>query len=191
MALPTVLVLGDEGVGKTSLIKALAGEEGAVWRLDTKYYTASATLIAQQLEACVPAGGIALEALVLMVDASKHSSYLKLRRWWESARAADLGHWQVGLVVVNKVDLVEGSQPEWVMEVQEWAVEEMLECVEASAGNEVADSLLGDQGVARIRAALEAHIWPGMKLKQRKLGAQSSTSVPEEVAVEGPEGICV
>lgn len=186
MSTPTILVIGDEGVGKASLIKALVGDaRGCVWHLDTKYYTASVLLNAQQL------GTPALvhpEALVLLLDASRHDTFLKLREWWKSVCNSGLDSWHVGLVVANKVDLVDGSRPEWLKDVEEWALMEMLEYVEASVTDEVADSLLVDQGVARIRAALEAHIWPGMKLKKRESGLQSQKSVSEVATSENPEG---
>ncbi|GMH41286.1 hypothetical protein BSKO_09196 [Bryopsis sp. KO-2023] len=189
MNIPTILVVGGEGVGKNSLSNRLLGVDGssveenqrAVWEIDTKYYTASAEIVTVSLDESVGRDAEP-EAVVLVVDVEKESTYLKLREWWASNLSSR--SWQIGLVVANKVDQVldADGRPGWLTSVEEWAASEMLEYVESSATNETVDCALEGQGITRVRDALHAHTWPGLTLKTRPNGgAAPTTPISENV----------
>jgi hypothetical protein len=187
------LVVGVPDVGKFTLIRALqlSPEPKApctadyTLRLDTKYYTADVAVRAlsmqqqdtqQQLHADA---WEQLQALVLVFDASDEGSFSSVRSW---ADTRDTDSIEVKLLVANKVDTLQQQSPtasstdaaaacrtQWLQESMSWCVDEGFEYVEAAAGKPAVDAALQldgeQQGVARVRAALEAHMWPGLVQK--------------------------
>jgi hypothetical protein len=188
---PACLIVGAPDVGKFTLIRALqqSPEPKApspadyTLRLDTKYYTADAAVRAcstqqQQLHADA---WEQLQALVLVFDASREASFTSVRSW---ADARDTGSIEVKLLVANKVDTLQQQSPtasstaagaaaacrtQWLQDAMSWCVDEGFEYIEAAAGKPAVDAALqldGEpQGVARVLAALQAHMWPGLVQK--------------------------
>jgi GTP-binding protein EngB required for normal cell division len=192
---PTCLLVGAPDVGKSTLIGALqtsaepksAGPANYTLRLDTKYYTADVAVQAittQQQDKQQQLSRDAweqLQALVLVFDASNQASFASVQNW---ADARDTDSIEVKLLVANKVDTLQQStaagnstaaeasgsfRPQWLQEAMSWCVDEGYEYVEAAAGKPAADAALQldgeQQGVARVLAALQAHMWPGMVQK--------------------------
>ncbi|KAK9906426.1 hypothetical protein WJX75_001640 [Coccomyxa subellipsoidea] len=77
----------------------------------------------------------------------------------------------------TRIDLLDVRQP-WHGEAQDWCCEHLFEYIEVSAADEEADESLqldGDpQGVKRVLEALEAHTWPGLRLKANQNGSSIS-----------------
>ena len=79
MDVPSILVVGGEGVGKRAVASRLVGSELAgdahtrAWDIDTKYYTARTMISIRKLDD--EPGSSAAEALVLVFDASDAASY--------------------------------------------------------------------------------------------------------------------
>jgi len=196
----SVLVVGAEGVGKATLIRQLCGEASsssvreaaanagpaagaesaaALLRLDTKYYTADALVYKTTPSAAGDSDEQPEhEAVVLAIDATgPAASLFAVQRW---AAAHDTAAASVCLLVVNKCDVRDGgsssssSSSAAVSAAAEWCLENGFEYIECAAGAPAVDaglSLEGErQGVRRVREALEAHLWPGLVLKERAAG---------------------
>ncbi|CAD7696854.1 unnamed protein product [Ostreobium quekettii] len=173
--LPEILVVGAEQVGKSTLVRSLiSSPDGThasppVWHIRTKYYTARAALRAARIDAADSSTAAVPEAILMVIDATRESTFLSLRPWVGSPagdRAA------VVLLVANKMDAVREERPDWLDAAAEWAGREMVEYVEVSAGDGEIDAGLerwGEgQGMDRVRSALQAHMWPGMEMAPRQ-----------------------
>lgn len=170
--------------------------------LDTKYYTAdilahSVTLDhndLQQQQTEEPAQQH--DAIVLVCGADDPATFTRVRQWAEANGASGAA---ICLLVVNKADKEldgsgggggdpSGGEGRAVLPAgAEWCLDHGFEYVEAAAGAPVLDAALsldGDrQGVARVREALEAHMWPGLELKQQ-LGAGKGPGAPAAAAAD-------
>jgi hypothetical protein len=187
---PACLFAGAPDVGKFTLIRSLQltpepkspSTPSYNLRLDTKYYTAdvsvrSVTIQQQDQQQQLPADAWEqLQALVLVFDASNQASFAGVQSW---ATARNTDSIEVKLLVANKADTLQqataasstaGScRPQWLQDAMSWCVDEGFEYVEAAAGKPTVDAALQldgeQQGVARVLAALQAHMWPGMVQK--------------------------
>eukprot|EP00775_Hariotina_reticulata_P011941 gene11941-12084_t len=169
----SVLVIGNAGVGKFSLVRALRAssdiktKDGAYQlTLDTKYYTADVLLHCVGPEHNPET---AFEALVLVFDASQPGTFEAVRSWSD---VHSISSAEVKLVVANKMDQLQRAgkqlpQP-WLDDVMSWCCDNAYEFIEAAAGESSIDEQLHldtEQGVARVLAALQAHMWPGLQRK--------------------------
>jgi hypothetical protein len=192
---PACLIVGAPAVGKFTLIRALQlspelkapSPADYTVRLDTKYYTADVAvraLTTQQQDKQKQLHADAweqLQALVLVFDASSEASFTSVRSW---AETRDTDSIEVKLLVANKVDRLQqqsltasstaagaaaACRTQWLQDVMSWCVDQGFEYIEAAAGNPAVDAALqldGEpQGVARVLAALQAHMWPGLVQK--------------------------
>ena len=206
--LPVIALLGGPQVGKATLLQRITSSQACstsgVWHIDTKYYTATASLAtARDLEDGRRLAA-ACEALVLVFDASQEASFQAVREW-ESLLEADCA--EVRLCIANKADKLAsaagGTRAPWLQAASQWCADHLYEYVEVrlatltwaarkhsvsyltcsnmqvSAADAEADAQLildGEtQGVPRIVAALEAHTWPGLRLKDRHASAPAET----------------
>jgi hypothetical protein len=177
-------------VGKATLLEGLqawqcAGKQPGLFslHLHTKYYEAD--LLVQCHEApnssAAALGEFALDqvqALVLVVDASRQSSWDYVTRFYESLEEREF---DIQLLVANKMDSLlthpgqtdpsSITRPAWLDSTKEWCYSHGFEYIEAAAGKPALDAALQEdgeqQGVARVLAALEAHMWPSMQQKPR------------------------
>eukprot|EP00879_Flechtneria_rotunda_P002412 GHRR01002608.1.p1 GENE.GHRR01002608.1~~GHRR01002608.1.p1 ORF type:complete len:363 (+),score=129.99 GHRR01002608.1:157-1245(+) len=175
----SLLIVGTAAVGKYTLIRGLQIDQEPktntglyTLTLDTKYYTAEvllrSTTTQHQLDS-------PFEALVLVFDASQKNTFDRVRAWAETHITKDT---EIQLLVANKADLLQqsGRQPKqtWHDDAMKWACEHGFEYIKTAAGCPSVDAQLqsdGDQqGVARVLAALQAHVWPDMVPKQRPVG---------------------
>lgn len=187
---PTCLFVGAPDVGKFTLIRALQpctepkspSPANYSLRLDTKYYTADVAVRAittqqqDQQQQLPPDAWEQLQALVLVFDANSQASFASVQSW---ANARDTDSIEVKLLVANKADSLQqhsaagasalSCRPQWLQEAMAWCVDEGYEYVEAAAGKPAVDVALQldgeQQGAARVLAALQAHMWPGMVKK--------------------------
>jgi hypothetical protein len=190
---PACLIVGAPGVGKFTLIRALQlspelkapSPADYTVKLDTKYYTADVAvraLTTQQQEKQQQLHADAwehLQALVLVFDASSEASFTSVCSW---AETRDTDSIEVKLLVANKGDTLQqqstsstaagaaaASRTQWLQDVMSWCVDQGFEYIEAAAGNPAVDAALQldgeQQGVARVLAALQAHMWPGLVQK--------------------------
>ncbi len=187
-----ILVVGDSAVAKHQLLAAIgaspASEQSgtgtaaadALLQLDTKYYTADADVELRHIDECASLhlGDGAYEAVLLVFDASRQPSFEAVQAWFEGAggAAADL---PIRLAVATGLHRLprrpdgHADKPLWLAEAEEWCAEQLMEFVEvgeeaageAEAAAEAARGGEGATGAARVREALEAHMWPGMRLK--------------------------
>lgn len=206
--LPSLLLVGAPGAGKHALIAALQPDvsstkdhaAGYRLQLDTKYYSAAARVqVASPSSSCCAAAAAA-EALLLVFDASSVASFRQLQSW-VAAHADDLEGAGVRLAVANKADLLccgsgEVARQDWHEEAMAWCGEHLIEYVEAAAACADVDAQLrldGEvQGVARVREALEAHMWPGLVEKPWPRsgvhGGSCSTGAAEAGGAAGASG---
>lgn len=174
-------------------------------RLDTKYYTADLVVQCVDLPSSTasPAQSDQLQALVLVVDAESRSSYQAALSFHKSL---DEREFDIQLLVANKLDkfLVQqpppqqqdngGStaaalarqRPAWLEDARTWCYSNGFEYIEAAAGNSSVDATLQDdgekQGVARVAAALQAHLWPDIVPKGRQQQQQVNTAQHDDAA---------
>ncbi|KAF6259837.1 alpha and gamma adaptin binding protein p34-domain-containing protein [Scenedesmus sp. NREL 46B-D3] len=216
---PACLFVGPPEVGKVTLIRALqsSAEPKApspadyTLRLDTKYYTADVLVRAlgthqQDKQQQLPAHAWEqLQALVLVFDASSEASFVSARSW---ADARETDSIEVKLLVANKADRLQqqstrassaaagaaGScRAPWLHDAVSWCVDKGFEYVEAAAGKPAVDAALHlegeQQGVVRVLAALQAHLWPGMLQKdwqpRNRRGVRGADDVAAEAAAGG------
>ena len=156
------------------------------WQLDTRYYTADACFELRHVE---HAAGISLdsnayEAVLLLFDAAQRASFDRLAAWWESAGGGD-ADLSVRLAVAGGSGGASAPQP-WLSAAEEWCAGQLVELVEfeaaPGAAQHPAASREGAVGVARVREALEAHMWPGMQLKPspRHGGASAAAAAAQQ-----------
>lgn len=177
---PSLLVVGDNNVGKYTLVSSLQPENstksndlGYHLHLDTKYYTAAVGVEVASTSQSVNVRDH--EAVLLMFDATREASFNQLKAWEQSNNTEDT---EVKLVVANKVDLltdpVSQQRDTWLEAAKDWCCEHCYEYIEACAANPSIDRQLTydeeQQGIARIEAALQAHMWPGLHEKPRHAG---------------------
>jgi hypothetical protein len=194
----TVLVAGAPGVGKATLLQALqatksAGKDPCLYnlRLDTKYYDV------ELLVHCHDAHSVALDhlsssgaldhlqALVLVIDSSCKRSHESVMQFYESFPE---GEFDIQLLVANKVD--SSSTPSaWLQDARTWCYSNGFEYIEAAAGNPRVDATLNEdgeqQGVARVLAALQAHMWPNMQSKPRSQHTSSHSAAAAASSLTG------
>lgn len=185
-----ILLVGDSAVGKRQLLAAIgaspASEPGGAahsqLRLDTKYYTADARVELRHIDQCtsLQLGDGAYEAVLLVFDVNRQASFEAVRAWYEGAGGSD-ADLPIRLAVgtgLHRLPAPPGGQPTrplWLAAAEEWCAEQLVELVEAAedaaavatgeAAAAAADVDEGATGAARVREALEAHMWPGMRLK--------------------------
>lgn len=172
---------------------ASAGAGGAAvttqLRLDTKYYTADAHVELCHMEQCasLQLGDGAYEAVLLVFDVSRQPSFEAVKAWFEGAGGVDADlpiRLAVGTGLHRLPRQPDGhpAKPLWLADAEDWCAEQLVEYVEmgeeaaGQAGAQAAGAAAGAAaaaggdsevatGAARVREALEAHMWPGMQLK--------------------------
>mmetsp|Transcript_10497 Transcript_10497/g.29869 ORF Transcript_10497/g.29869 Transcript_10497/m.29869 type:complete len:327 (-) Transcript_10497:454-1434(-) len=203
-----IQVLGAAKSGKKSLVRELLGatsqqeppelqdhgcwsnDSRCLWKLDTKYYTARINIAAVQLTdvqgAPIPLHPAA-EAVVVVIDGGSSGTWAEASRWLDHT---DLDHCETRLCILNKADLCDASCTPWVEDLQEWCLDNMFECIQVCCVDPVVDAALADgsedsQGIARVVAALSAHMWSNMCMKDRN-EARGTHAVSEEQATTAP-----
>jgi alpha- and gamma-adaptin-binding protein p34 len=198
---PSIWVVGQQQVGKHHIAQSVAGVSGDkagsyAWKIDTKYYTAEVNLHAFRFSQ-QPLDGQPPEAVVIIIDASDQHSFDAARTWtsreeWSSA--------EIKLLVANKIDKLCGqggvpARPKWLEGVTEWCTDNCCEYIEAAPKFPRIDAELmfdGEkQGIARIVAALQAHMWPGMARKSEPVSDEgpASASSNEQPLAEDREAL--
>ena len=198
---PVLVVVGESDGAGAALLSTLVhgargGSEGAneassddlegpgphALRLDTKYYTVDVAATVHTLpdESSTGDGntpGVCPEAVVAVFDPTKDGSFAKITKWGQARDPS----WspEIRLLVCRypTKDALDAEASSSADKADDWAVENGYEAVAVIASGGAADETLelhGDaQGMRRVRAALEAHMWPGLTMKR---GDGSSTS---------------
>jgi len=174
-----LLVVGQPGVGKSTILKALGCTSQCqngrcLLQLDTKYYTVDV-----DVEVIEPSAKVrdwtCPDGLLLVVDASDENTYGAVHAW---AAGYDLDQAEVRLLIANKADQCNDTPCAWRQAAVEWCVDEGFEYVSVAAAAPEADAKLASdedqQGMARVRAALEANMWPGLEYKGGTPGRMSA-----------------
>ncbi|KAL3135741.1 hypothetical protein ABBQ38_006210 [Trebouxia sp. C0009 RCD-2024] len=190
----SVLLVGPHQVGKYTLATRLlqpatAAEKHAncqqLWHLDTKYYTTDVSL--QRSHPSEDAYQLATDSqgIVLVFAADSESSFQAVSQWAEQLPSS-VG--DVRLCVANKVDKVadqcsgagehkaELQRSSWLDAAIIWCAENQYEYIEACSTNTQLDAGLvweeQQQGVHRVKQALEANYWPNLMMRQPQLTPQ-------------------
>lgn len=186
-AIGQILFVGAPQAGKYSLVSCLLSpaktlskqsESRQIWHLDTKYYTTA--VIIGRLHPAEQATEQALlsQGLVLVFDATSEASFVAVSKW---AASLPKSVGDIRLCIANRVDqlprqpntkaevVIELQRSSWLKAAQLWCTDNQFEYVEASSADRKLDeNLVWDeqqQGVCRIKQALEANYWPGLEMK--------------------------
>lgn len=139
-----VLVSGAESGAVVRVCDELAGGPGGLWQVSNKYYRADVRLLTEPPRA------------------ARESVHAHLVLAGDAARAAELVTAAGPLPALQVRLLLCDAEPD--DELQAWAVRAGYEAV--SPLEDEADPRAG-AGLARVRAALQAHRWPGLRLSNR------------------------
>lgn len=187
----SILVVGAQQVGKYSLVSRLLcpitaadkdSDKQQLWHLDTKYYTTDVSIHRLHPSQNALETAASCQGLVLVFTAETEASFSVVSQWAEQLPST-VG--EIRLCVANKVDAIAlqgndapGQQAmlqrsSWLDAVSVWCAENQFEYIEASSTNTQLDKDLvweeQQQGVHRIRQALEANYWPNLSMKQPQL----------------------
>lgn len=205
---PALVVVGESDGAAAALLSTLVhgargGSEGAneassddlegpgphALRLDTKYYTVDVAATVHTLSDDDGTGdgnthGECPEAVVAVFDPTKDGSFAKITKWCQARDPS----WspEIRLLVCRypTKDALDAEASSSADKADDWAVENGYEAVAVIASGGAADETLelhGDaQGTRRVRAALEAHMWPGLTMKRGDEAAASVLSKKEE-----------
>jgi hypothetical protein len=189
---PALVVVGESDGAAAALLSALVHgargrSEGAneassddlegpgphALRLDTKYYTVDVAATVHTLPDDDGTGdgnthGECPEAVVAVFDPTKDGSFAKITKWCQARDPS----WspEIRLLVCRypTKDALDAEASSSADKADDWAVENGYEAVAVIASGGAADETLelrGDaQGTRRVRAALEAHMWPGLTM---------------------------
>ncbi|PRW57365.1 Vacuolar sorting-associated 21 [Chlorella sorokiniana] len=176
-------------IGASSANETALAAAHTLLRFDTKYYTADARVELRHIHQCadLQLGDGTYEAVLLVFDVSRQPSFEAVRAWFEGAGGSDADlpiRLAVGTGLHRLPRDADGqpAKPLWLAEAEEWCADQLVEFVETDeevAGGGAAeaaggaqglaaaagDSSEGASGAARVREALEAHMWPGMQMK--------------------------
>lgn len=170
-----VLLVGEADVGKHSLASLICGRtlaKGAApfpLKLDTKYYTADVLVnvsrvgdVAERLaHEAVP------EAAVLVFAAARCSSLLSLQRWWEAAAFKEDVAIKLAAAMTCTAAASDPEAAACLRQAEAWCLDQHIELVEVCAQGGDNGQSEGDDatGARRVVEALQAHMWPGLELK--------------------------
>ena len=207
-----VLVVGTRQVGKYTLVNQLlrpAGalskqcQSGQLWALDTKYYTSAVKILRLQPspEACKQA--TTSQGLVLVFDANSEASFLAVSAWAEQLSSLDA---DIRLCVANKVDELPRQhssetraapflqRSSWLQAANLWCAENQFEYVEVSSTDQELDEALvweeQQQGVFRVKQALEANYWPGLDMKNQSRPHAEGDPRSRHTAMKSAANLC-
>ena len=196
LALLSTLVLGPRGGSEAANgASPIEGPGPHALRLDTKYYTVDVAATVHTLPDDDATGDEAFgerpEAVVAVFDPTRDGSFAKVTGWCEAREYS----WspEIRLLVCRyptkgAMDAESASSAD---AADDWAVENGYEAVAviASGGDDdEALELRGDeQGMRRVRAAIEAHAWPGLAMKWG--GDPTATSIGKDEAAEEHETV--
>ena len=148
------------------------------WEISTKYYDASITVHVISMDDALdrePAG------CIMVVDQEDLSTMPRVAGWWEdNAVSSDA----VRLLAV----LGASEDDSALQESRLWCIDKMIEQVPVPEWQHAEvdpESAPVSEGTARIREALEAHMWPGMKLKTPQRGGAAGQSALPALASRG------
>lgn len=183
-----VLFVGAPQAGKYSLVSCLLSpattlskqsESRQIWHLDTKYYTTAVSIGRLHPAEQATEQALLSQGLVLVFDANSEASFVAVSKW---AASLPKSVGDIRLCIANRVDQLprqpitkaeavpELQRSSWLQAAQLWCTDNQFEYVEASSTDrKVDENLVWDeqqQGVCRIKQALEANYWPGLEMKQ-------------------------
>lgn len=191
-------------MGKATTLKALqatscAGKDPCLHKLhlDTKYYTADLLVHCQDVHSSKGSSHPALDqlqAVVLVIDASSRQSYDDIMAYHKCLEGCE---YDIQLLVANKLDSLQQqgqdssniTRPAWLEDARSWCYSNGFEYIEAASGKPAVDATLHEdgeqQGVARLLAALQAHMWPNMQPKPRSQHAHGVTAAAGSSSAAG------
>lgn len=185
------MLVGAHQVGKYTLATrllqpAIAAGKGAdcqqLWHLDTKYYTTDVSLHRSHPSDQAYQLAATSQGIVLVFAADSEPSFQAVRQWAEQLPSS-VG--EVRLCVANKADAIadqcssdaeqreELQRSSWLNAAMTWCAENQYEYIEACSTNTQLDKGLvweeQQQGLHRIKQALEANYWPNLVMRQPQL----------------------
>ena len=187
----SILFVGAQQVGKYSLVSRLLcpttaadkdSDQQQLWHLDTKYYTTDVSIHRLRPSEDALQTAADSQGLVLVFAAESEASFLAVSQWAEQLPSAA---GEIRLCIANKADSIllrgnnaTGQQAQlqrssWLDAASVWCAEHQFEYIEVSCTNRQLDrDLVWDeqqQGIHRIKQALEANYWPHLAMKQPQL----------------------
>ena len=148
MQLPKILIISSSSEDSEA-IKYLIAEHNnrSTWFINTKYYTAEAELHVKSTNDVEDLGSY--EAVVLTCSARDRASLNLLQDWWASQDDSSTDCLPIKLMAA-----VGHESYTWFEEADNWCSERLVEFIDCTAGP------------ARLREALQAHMWPGLVRKK-------------------------
>lgn len=187
----SVLLVGSRQVGKHTLAKRLlqpatAADKDAdgqqLWHLETKYYTTDVSIHRSSPSDYAYQQATDSQGVVLVFAADSEASFQDVSQWAEQLPTSA---GEIKLCVANKADTiaaqhtgsceqkVELRRSSWLTSAIMWCADNQYEYIEASSTNNQLDQILvreeQQQGIQRIKQALEANHWPNLVMKQPHL----------------------
>lgn len=187
----SILLVGPHQVGKYTLATRLlqpatAAQKHAdrqqLWHLDTKYYTTDVSLRRSHPSQHAYQLAANSQGIVLVFAADSEASFQTVSQWAEQLPSS-VG--DVRLCVANKVDKVadqcscageqkaELQRSSWLDAAIMWCAENQYEYIQVCSTNTQLDECLvweeQQQGIHRVKQALEANYWPNLRMRQPQL----------------------
>ena len=206
-ARPALAVVGERDARAARVLERIvaspSGAPVSSWRVDTKYYVADVSCAvcvlppgAARDAAPSPPLPASAEALVLCFDPTADGAFERATAWAESRfpRDAPAGP-EIRLLACVYPTAADADARDMreTRDADAWAVDNAFEAVAIIAAPEDAardDALRVDgdpHGATRLRAALEAHVWPGLDLKAPRGAEPVAEQCAEPVAEPGAE----
>ena len=197
-----VLIVGAQQVGKYSLVSRLLhpaqalkkqSESRQSWQLDTKYYTTAVTVKRFHPSQHATEEALVSQGLLLVFDASSEASFHTVSQWAEQLPSST---GDIRLCIANRVDQLPRQQiitaetgpnsqrDSWLQNAQLWSADNQFEYIEASSTDcKLDESLVWEeqqQGICRIKQALEANYWPDLQLKKQPQNPASQVASSQQ-----------
>ncbi|KAL6782149.1 hypothetical protein ACKKBF_B10840 [Auxenochlorella protothecoides x Auxenochlorella symbiontica] len=179
-----LILVGTDPTITSALTFAVLEQEGLhpgcthPWSISTKYYDANISVRLLDVSDPTPSQP---DACILVVDAAVGESLSRVQRWWET-RAIDGS--SVRVLAAYGAD----EEDPRLEAARAWCADQLVELVAVPLPGDGEALSLTSEGVTRIHEALQAHVWPGLRLKPSPQHGRAAMYATGENDVAEPLG---